>query len=88
MLKTLEDDLLSWSSSLGGKILGDKTLLENLETTKHIAAEIKITSATPDKARVLYQPAARCASVLYFILNDLIPSTPSTCSLCRYWFYI
>ncbi|GLV39554.1 Dynein heavy chain at 93AB [Carabus blaptoides fortunei] len=78
MLKSLEDDLLSRLSSADGNLLGDTTLVENLETTKKTAAEIeekvkeaKITSMQIDQAREYYRPASARASLLYFILNDL-----------------
>ncbi|KAL3274195.1 hypothetical protein HHI36_015611 [Cryptolaemus montrouzieri] len=83
MLKSLEDDLLSRLSSAGGNLLGDTTLVENLETTKRTAAEIeekvaeaKITSVKIDQAREHYRPAAARASLLYFILNDLNTINP------------
>ncbi|XP_044764909.1 dynein beta chain, ciliary [Coccinella septempunctata] len=83
MLKSLEDDLLSRLSSAGGNLLGDTTLVENLETTKKTAAEIeekvseaKITSVKIDQAREHYRPAAARASLLYFILNDLNTINP------------
>lgn len=83
MLKTLEDDLLSRLSSAGGNLLGDTTLVENLETTKRTAAEIevkvaeaKITSVQIDQAREIYRPAAARASLLYFILNELNTINP------------
>lgn len=83
ILKSLEDDLLSRLSSAGGNLLGDTTLVENLETTKRTAAEIeekvaeaKITSARIDQAREHYRPAAARASLLYFILNDLNTINP------------
>ncbi|XP_057668614.1 dynein beta chain, ciliary [Diorhabda carinulata] len=82
-LKSLEDDLLSRLSSAGGNLLGDTTLVENLETTKRTAAEIeekvaeaKITSAQIDEAREYYRPAAARASLLYFILNELNTINP------------
>lgn len=40
-LKTLEDNLLSRLSSASGNFLGDTELVENLEITKHTAAEIE-----------------------------------------------
>lgn len=40
-LKELEDSLLSRLSSAGGNFLGDTALVENLETTKKTAEEIK-----------------------------------------------
>ncbi|KAJ8921300.1 hypothetical protein NQ315_013774 [Exocentrus adspersus] len=83
ILKSLEDDLLSRLSSAGGNLLGDTTLVENLETTKRTAAEIqqkvaeaKYTSAEIDQAREYYRPAAARASLLYFILNDLNKINP------------
>ncbi|XP_066247509.1 dynein beta chain, ciliary [Euwallacea similis] len=83
MLKGLEDDLLSRLSSAGGNLLGDTTLVENLETTKRTAADIeqkvaeaKITSVEIDRAREHYRPAASRASLLYFILNDLNTINP------------
>ncbi|XP_022915026.2 dynein beta chain, ciliary isoform X1 [Onthophagus taurus] len=83
MLKSLEDDLLSRLSSAGENILGDTSLVENLETTKKTAAEIekkvseaKITSTQIDQAREHYRPAAARASLLYFILNELNTINP------------
>lgn len=40
-LKQLEDDLLSRLSSAGDDILGDTALVENLESTKMTASDIK-----------------------------------------------
>ncbi|XP_076261923.1 dynein heavy chain at 93AB isoform X2 [Rhynchophorus ferrugineus] len=83
MLNTLEDDLLSRLSSAGGNLLGDTTLVENLETTKRTAADIeqkvaeaKVTSVEIDQAREYYRPAAARASLLYFILNELNTINP------------
>ncbi|XP_060515880.1 dynein beta chain, ciliary [Cylas formicarius] len=83
MLKSLEDDLLSRLSSAGGNLLGDTTLVENLETTKRTAADIeqkvaeaRITSTKIDQAREFYRPAAARASLLYFILNELNTINP------------
>ncbi|XP_061561508.1 dynein heavy chain 9, axonemal isoform X3 [Phycodurus eques] len=77
-LKTLEDNLLSRLSSASGNFLGDTELVENLETTKHTAADIvekvkesKVTEAKINEAREHYRPAAARASLLYFIMNDL-----------------
>uniref|UniRef100_A0A670JUX8 Dynein axonemal heavy chain 9 n=1 Tax=Podarcis muralis TaxID=64176 RepID=A0A670JUX8_PODMU len=77
-LKTLEDNLLSRLSSASGNFLGDTALVENLEVTKHTAAEIeekvqesKVTETKINEAREHYRPAAARASLLYFIMNDL-----------------
>ncbi|KAK2575931.1 hypothetical protein KPH14_007294 [Odynerus spinipes] len=82
-LNSLEDSLLSRLSSAGSNVLGDTSLVENLETTKRTAAEIESrvteargTSREIDAARELYRPAAARASLLYFILNDLNTINP------------
>lgn len=41
VLKELEDSLLARLSAASGDFLGDTALVENLETTKHTASEIK-----------------------------------------------
>ncbi|XP_067212065.1 dynein beta chain, ciliary [Linepithema humile] len=82
-LNSLEDSLLSRLSSAGSNVLGDTSLVENLETTKRTAADIEAkvteargTSQQIDAARELYRPAAARASLLYFILNDLNTINP------------
>ena len=82
-LKDLEDSLLSRLSAAGGNFLGDTALVENLETTKRTASEIEekvkeatITEKKINEARENYRPAAARASLLYFILNDLIKINP------------
>ena len=57
--------------------------MENLETTKRTASEIEekvkeanITEKKINEARENYRPAAARASLLYFILNDLIKINP------------
>ncbi|KAF6298410.1 dynein axonemal heavy chain 17 [Rhinolophus ferrumequinum] len=83
VLKELEDSLLARLSAASGNFLGDTTLVENLETTKHTANEIeekvqeaKITEVKINEARENYRPAAERASLLYFILNDLNKINP------------
>ena len=83
LLKSLEDDLLMRLSSAGDDILGDTSLVENLEITKKTAADIesrvseaKKTSSEIDAAREIYRSSAARASVLYFILNDLNKINP------------
>ncbi|KAK2501218.1 hypothetical protein MC885_000890 [Smutsia gigantea] len=83
VLKELEDSLLARLSAASGNFLGDTTLVENLETTKHMASEIKekvreakITEVKINEARENYRPAAERASLLYFILNDLSKINP------------
>ncbi|CAI6373183.1 unnamed protein product [Macrosiphum euphorbiae] len=83
-LKQLEDDLLQrLSSADGDQILGDKELVLNLEKSKKTATEIevkvaeaKITSIEIDSAREEYRIAATRASIVYFIMNDLIKINP------------
>ncbi|XP_075225795.1 dynein beta chain, ciliary-like [Lycorma delicatula] len=82
-LKRLEDNLLKRLASAGPDILGDKELVLNLEKTKQTADEIEIkvaeakeTGIKIDNAREMYRPAARRASILYFILNELNKINP------------
>ncbi len=82
-LKELEDSLLSRLSAAGGNILGDTSLVENLETTKRTAnevgkkvAEAKVTEKKINEARENYRPAAARASLLYFIINNLEKINP------------
>lgn len=82
-LKQLEDGLLQRLSSANGEILGDKDLVLNLEKSKKTAMEIevkvaeaKITSKEIDSAREDYRIAATRASIIYFIINDLIKINP------------
>lgn len=83
MLKQLEDGLLQRLASAGSEILGDKELVLNLEKSKKTAIEIeskvieaKITSKKIDSAREEYRVAATRASIIYFIMNDLIKINP------------
>lgn len=84
ILKKLEDDLLQrLSSADGDQILGDKELVLNLEKSKKTATEIekkveeaKITSKEINTAREEYRIAATRASIVYFIMNDLIKINP------------
>ncbi|XP_036766314.2 dynein axonemal heavy chain 17 [Manis pentadactyla] len=83
VLKELEDSLLARLSAASGDFLGDTALVENLETTKHTASEIKekvqearITEIKINEARENYRPAAERASLLYFILSDLNKINP------------
>lgn len=82
-LKQLEDGLLQRLSSANGEILGDKELVLNLEKSKKTATEIevkvseaKVTSKQIDIAREDYRIAATRASIIYFIMNDLIKINP------------
>ncbi|XP_061675536.1 dynein axonemal heavy chain 11 isoform X2 [Syngnathoides biaculeatus] len=82
-LKRLEDDLLSHLSTACGNFLGDISLVEQLEITKTTAAHIqdKVVEARENEtkineAREIYRPAAERASLLFFIINDLVKINP------------
>uniref|UniRef100_A0A4W4HCE4 Dynein, axonemal, heavy polypeptide 9 like n=1 Tax=Electrophorus electricus TaxID=8005 RepID=A0A4W4HCE4_ELEEL len=82
-LKHLEDNLLTRLSAAESNFLGDNLLVENLETTKHTAAEIemkvleaKVNEVKINEAREHYRPVAVRASLLYFIINDLNKINP------------
>eukprot|EP00762_Andalucia_godoyi_P002900 ANDGO_04168.mRNA.1 Dynein beta chain len=77
-LKELEDNLLERLSKAEGDILGDISLIENLEVTKATSNEIeekvklaKKTEIDINKARELYRPVASRGSLLYFLLDAL-----------------
>jgi len=77
-LKELEDGLLARLSSAEGDFLKDVALVESLENTKKVAAEISekvaiatVTEGEINVARELYRPAACRAALLYFIINML-----------------
>ncbi|KAG8139084.1 hypothetical protein E2320_001860 [Naja naja] len=82
-LKVLEDDLLFRLSAAEGSFLGDTELVEKLETTKLMAAEIEFKAAEArenevniNEAREHYRPAAARASLLYFVIQDLSKINP------------
>lgn len=82
-LKSLEDELLEQLSSAEGDVLGNKRLVENLETSKNTATEIvkkvsesRQASIKIDEAREHFRPVATRASILYFIINDLHKINP------------
>ena len=82
-MKLLEDELLEQLSSAQGDVLGDKRLVENLESSKKMATEIveKVTESKQattkiDEAREHFRPVASRASILYFIMNDLHKINP------------
>lgn len=79
----LEDELLEQLSSAQGDVLGDKRLVENLESSKNMAMEIvekvsesRQASIKIDEAREQFRPVATKASLLYFIINDLHKINP------------
>lgn len=82
-MKGLEDELLEQLSSAEGDVLGDKRLVENLESSKKMATEIidkvresKQATIRIDEAREYFRPVATRASILYFIINDLHKINP------------
>ncbi|XP_039198067.1 dynein heavy chain 11, axonemal isoform X1 [Crotalus tigris] len=82
-LKILEDNLLFRLSAAKGSFLGDTELVEKLETTKSMAAEIELKAAEArenevniNEAREHYRPAAARASLLYFVIQDLSKINP------------
>ncbi|ETE63288.1 Dynein heavy chain 11, axonemal, partial [Ophiophagus hannah] len=82
-VKVLEDDLLFCLSAAEGSFLGDTELVEKLETTKLMAAEIEFKAAEArenevniNEAREHYRPAAARASLLYFVIQDLNKINP------------
>ncbi|XP_042314347.1 dynein axonemal heavy chain 11-like [Sceloporus undulatus] len=82
-LKMLEDELLTRLSAAESNFLGDTLLVERLETTKHMAAEIEIkvleaniNEVKINEAREHYRPVAARASLLYFLMDELKKINP------------
>ncbi|XP_070583565.1 dynein axonemal heavy chain 11 isoform X3 [Erythrolamprus reginae] len=82
-LKVLEDELLFRLSDAEGSFLGDTELVEKLENTKLMAAEIEFKAAEArenevniNEAREYYRPAAARSSLLYFVIQDLSKINP------------
>lgn len=77
-LKELEEDLLFRLTNAKGDILEDVELIENLETSKRIAEEVKekmenakITEIKIIRASEEYRPAASRGALIFFMMNEL-----------------
>ncbi|OMJ82808.1 hypothetical protein SteCoe_16405 [Stentor coeruleus] len=77
-LKELEEDLLFRLTNAKGDVLEDVELIENLETSKRIAEEVKekmeiakITEIKIVKASEEYRPAASRGALIFFMMNEL-----------------
>ncbi|GFY53103.1 dynein beta chain, ciliary, partial [Trichonephila inaurata madagascariensis] len=82
-LKTLEESLLSRLSEAEGNLVGDVTLVESLESTKAMAAEIQVKSVESHRteseinvAREIYRDVADRAALVYFVVQDLVTLSP------------
>jgi dynein heavy chain, axonemal len=77
-LKELEDELLYKLANAQGDILDNISLIENLEDSKRISAEVtqkviiaKATEAQINETSEFYRPAASRGALIYFLLTDL-----------------
>lgn len=77
-LKQLEASLLKQLAEAEGDILDNIELIENLETSKRIAVEIKekvevakVTEAMINEASEAYRPAASRGALVFFLMNEL-----------------
>ena len=77
-LKELEEDLLFRLTNAQGDVLEDIELIENLETSKRIAEEVKekmeiarITEIKIIKASEEYRSAASRGALIFFMMNEL-----------------
>lgn len=82
-LKSLEESLLSRLSEAEGDLVGDVGLVESLESTKALAAEVLVRSAESKKteaeinaAREIYRDVADRAALVYFVVQDLVTLSP------------
>jgi len=78
-MKELEDNILFKLAMAQGDITEDVELIEGLEETKRIATDIEtkaaLARATQAHIRLTcekYRPVAKRASLLFFLLNDLV----------------
>ena len=77
-IRGLEDDVLARLSAAEGDLTEDRALIEGLEDTKRIAADIAEKSAIAatttlaiNAASEAYRPVAHRGSILFFLLDDL-----------------
>lgn len=77
-LKELEEDLLFKLTNAKGDVLEDIELIENLETSKRIAGEVKekmeiakVTEVKILRASEEYRPAASRGALVFFMMNEL-----------------
>ena len=78
-MKELEDNILFKLAMAQGDITEDVELIEGLEETKRIATDIetkaalaRVTQAHIRLTSEKYRPVAKRASLLFFLLNDLV----------------
>ena len=77
-IQALENEILRLLNEAKGSLLDDEQLVNTLQESKKTSAEVteqltnaETTEAEIDAAREGYRPAAKRASVLFFVLNDL-----------------
>lgn len=77
-IKELEDGILKRLAEAEGDITEDRALIESLENTKRIAADINVkseiaarTTAEINRTSEKYRPVAHRAALLFFLMMDL-----------------
>ncbi|XP_073321620.1 dynein axonemal heavy chain 2 [Pagrus major] len=82
-LQELEDEILRLLNEATGSLLDDMQLVNTLQTSKVTATEVseqlkssEQTKIKLDSAREAYRPCAQRASILFFILNDMVRIDP------------
>ncbi|KAK3252700.1 hypothetical protein CYMTET_38016 [Cymbomonas tetramitiformis] len=82
-LKDMEDKILFMLSNSQGNILDDESLVETLARSKEMSNEIsqkvseaEVTEREIDQTRSMYDPVARHASLLFFIISSLTAADP------------
>ncbi|KAM8760834.1 dynein axonemal heavy chain 2-like [Acanthopagrus schlegelii] len=82
-LQELEDEILRLLNEATGSLLDDVQLVDTLQTSKVTATEIseqlkssEQTKIKLDSAIEAYRPCAQRASILFFILNDMVRIDP------------
>uniref|UniRef100_A0A671XQT1 Dynein axonemal heavy chain 2 n=1 Tax=Sparus aurata TaxID=8175 RepID=A0A671XQT1_SPAAU len=82
-LQELEDEILRLLNDTTGSLLDDVQLVDTLQTSKVTATEVseqlkssEQTKIKLDSAIEAYRPCAQRASILFFILNDMVCIDP------------
>jgi len=77
-MRKIEDEILESLANSNTNILDDKELIVQLDDSKNVSDEVAITMVKNEEAskhieetRLLYNPIAERAALLYFVIQDL-----------------
>lgn len=82
-LINLENEILRMLNESRGSLLDDEELFQTLQSSKHTSATVidslataEVTEIEIDTAREAYQPSAKRAAILFFVLMDMTRIDP------------